>query len=50
VGRDSLFDAIELRHCDALGDPLFIGLHCFAACTPGWLLQNKTVRECAQQC
>src|SRR3981081_2436805 len=32
VGGDSLFDAIELRHCDALSNTLFIGFHCFAPC------------------
>ena len=28
---DSLFDAIELRHCGPLSDPLFIDLHGLAA-------------------
>src|SRR5580704_16521578 len=32
VGGDSLLDAIELRHSDALSNTLFIGLHCFAPC------------------
>src|SRR5258707_15630968 len=35
VGGDSLFDGIELRYPGALGNPLFIGLHSFAALKRG---------------
>jgi hypothetical protein len=31
AGGDSLFDSIELRHCGALNNPLFVGFHGFAA-------------------
>jgi hypothetical protein len=31
VGGDSLFETIELRHCGAPGNALFVGLHGFAA-------------------
>ena len=31
VGGHGLFDAIELSHCSALGNSLFIGLHGYGA-------------------